>query len=167
MVLSKTFTMRNTHDGNSCVLSDVESERMRKRLSKVLHDDITIIGDLMWEKESREMNLDEAKEYAEKRRLGGYDGWRLPTREEIGHIVELCGGEFVTKGHDGGEVWNTANGSYQDSYKEKGFVYDYYWTSTIVNDYDGNECCVCFCDGTEKWRSDSNRYGVRCVRDRQ
>ena len=38
------------------------------------HKDITIIGDLMWEKETqKEMDWAEAMEYAKNLRLGGYD----------------------------------------------------------------------------------------------
>ncbi len=60
------------------------------------HKDITIIGDLMWEKETQyddnEMNWYDATKYANNLRLGGYDGWRLPTIEERMEIVTLCAG---------------------------------------------------------------------------
>jgi len=57
------------------------------------HKDITIIGDLMWSKESEDMmTWDDAMEYAKNLRLGGYDDWRLPTIEELKEVVSFCGG---------------------------------------------------------------------------
>ncbi len=132
-------------------------------------DDITIIGDLLWEKESREMNFVEAMEYAKNLTLGGYDDWRLPTMEELGYIVILCGGEFTANTSSGrslADVRNMANGSYRDRYKEKGFVCDFYWSPTrMMLDYVDCVYGVDFYYGKKKYYFADDSHGVRCVRD--
>ena len=59
-----------------------------------VHKDVTIIGDLMWENvpnpEEHMMNWDDAMAYAKNLRLGGYDDWRLPTREELKLVLTLA-----------------------------------------------------------------------------
>ena len=45
---------------------------------------------LMWQRHTSEksFNLAEAKQYAAKLRLGGYEDWRVPTKEELLNIVD-------------------------------------------------------------------------------
>jgi hypothetical protein len=47
--------------------------------------------ELEWEEEvnSHQMTWDEAQEYAEALRLGGYDDWRVPTRLELESLLNL------------------------------------------------------------------------------
>jgi hypothetical protein len=44
---------------------------------------------LEWEVNFHQMTWDEAQEYAESLRLGGYDGWRVPTRPELESLLNL------------------------------------------------------------------------------
>ena len=131
------------------------------------HKDITIIGELMWEKESREMNWDDAMEYAKNLRLGGYDDWRLPTREELAEVVRFCGGISVTLVDDNwGDTWdkNKANENYQANYKAKGFASSFYWSSTSSASSTSYAWSVYFHNGSQGYYSKSYDYYVRCVR---
>jgi len=133
------------------------------------HKDITIIGDLMWEKETQEeMDWDEAMEYAKNLRLGGYDNWRLPTREELEEVVTLCGGELTTFDDDD---WakktdrNRENALYQEAYKAEGFRSNNYWSSTTSASYNTSAWVVRFNMGNwvGNYLKSSSSY-VRCVR---
>ncbi len=133
------------------------------------HKDITIIGDLMWEKETSEewKYWDEAMEYAKNLRLGGYDDWRLPTKEELGAVVTLCGGELVTYVDDN---WrdisdkNKANEKYKANYKAQGFASDIYWSSTTYAGNSSNAWYVIFNSGYQGNDGKSNSIYIRCVR---
>ncbi len=131
------------------------------------HKDITIIGDLMWEKETRDMSWNDTMEYAKNLRLGGYDDWRLPTIKELSEVVTLCGGISIGLGDDGREdVWveNKANENYQANYKARGFVSSFYWSSTTYVSDASNAWRVDFRNGLQYLSSKSYVYYVRCVR---
>lgn len=131
------------------------------------HKDITTIGDIMWEKESKLMNWDDGMEYAKNLRLGGYDDWRLPTIEELGDIVTLCGGIFSAYDDENwDEIWekNSANETYQSNYRAKGFVSYFYWSSTA---YAGNSVRawnVYVGVGGQGGNDKTSSLYVRCVR---
>ncbi|PHS34378.1 MAG: hypothetical protein COA92_00330 [Sulfurovum sp.] len=133
-------------------------------------DDISIIGDLMWEKESRMMNWYEATEYAKNLRLGGYDDWRLASKEELGDIVTLCGVELAVHDEDGwNDIWdkNQKNKAYQDCYKEKGFTSGFYWSSTDYANTINEALYVVFYYGYQGYDNKQFSYYVRCVRNGQ
>ena len=152
-------------------------ESKRKGLAKAKasqgltpYKDITIIGDLMWEKETEDkMAWKDAIEYAKKLRLGGYDDWRLPTIEELGEVVTLCGGEFVRDDDNAIEKIdrNKENALYQKAYKVKGFaVYDY-WSSTTDADNSDYAWIIWFSYGSQNYFNKDTNFRVRCVRTRQ
>jgi len=151
-------------------LLESKSKRLTKaKASQELasHDGITIIGDLMWEKESREMNWDNGMEYAKNLRLGGYDDWRMPTIEELEEVVTLCGG--ILTEYD--EVFmiertynNEANEAYQANYKEKGFASGNFWSSTSYAGSFSDAWSVYFYDGDPFYDVKIVSYYVRCVR---
>ena len=131
---------------------------------------ITIIGELMWEKETQEMTWYEATEYAKNLRLGGYDDWRLPTSEELLGVVILCGGVVLALGDgDWEEIINKnkANEIYQTKYKVKGFESDYYWSSITNVDFKHDAWYVGFHYGNGDWDSKFNSSYARCVRGGQ
>jgi len=131
------------------------------------HKDITIVGDLMWEKESRRMKWDEGMEYAKNLRLGGYDDWRLPTREELEEVVTLCGGEFITLDDDWRENAdkNLKNAPYQEAYKAIGFASNYYWSSSAASAGSSSFALVVnFYYGIDDYSGKSDSRFVRCVR---
>ena len=153
------------------ILESSRNELMKAKVDPKLtaHKDITIIGNLMWEKETQdEMNWYDAMKYAGDLKLGGCDDWRLPTVEELRGIMALCGGEWPILDDDDYEDRrdrNWKNKSYQASYKEKGFLSYFYWSSTTIEiDTEHDALSVSFHDG------DNLRYGkysiryVRCVR---
>ncbi|HFD14075.1 MAG TPA: DUF1566 domain-containing protein [Epsilonproteobacteria bacterium] len=131
------------------------------------HKDVTIIGDLMWEKESSRMDWHDAMEYAKNLRQGGYDDWRLPTIEELKALVRECGAINTTLGDDG---WiyitdkNAANELYQTNYKAKGFTSGNYWSSTTYAGNSDRTWYVYFYDGFQYDSPKTLSYYVRCVR---
>ncbi len=139
----------------------------------VTHEGITIIGELMWEKETQEeMTWFEAMEYAKNLRLGGYDDWRLPSSEELLEVVTLCGGTAITLNDDN---WieisdeNAINKNYHTNCYEKGFVSgNDYWSSTNNTYYSDLvidlACSVNFNRGYQSDNNKTNIYHVRCVR---
>lgn len=145
-------------------------EGSSKALVEAKHEDISIIGDLMWEKESRMMNWYEATEYAKNLRLGGYDDWRLANREELGEIVTSCRVELAVHDEDDwNDKWelNKANKAYQAAYEEKGFASGFYWASTDYTDYANEACYVVFYYGYQGYDNKNFSYYVRCVRKGQ
>ncbi len=150
------------------LLEGKKKELVKKSQDLATHKDITIIGDLMWEKETQErMSWHDGMEYAKNLRLGGYDNWRLPTIEELGEVVTLCGGVFVSPADDNRIEKldeNAVNETYQSNYKAKDFVANHYWSSTT---YAGNTSLawgVHFYNGYQSIGSKSSSYYVRCVR---
>ena len=152
------------------LLEGKKTELVRKSQDITVHKDITVIGELMWEKESREMKWDEAMEYAKNLRLGGYDDWRLPSKEELAEVVTLCGGIAVkVYANDWRDIIdrNRANKDYQANYEAKGFSSSYYWSSTTYAGNTGYAWYVLFYNGDQNFKGKSlNRY-VRCVRSGQ
>ena len=134
-------------------------------LVKAKREDISIIGDLMWEADSRMMNWYEAMEYAKNLRLGGYDDWRLATKEELGDMVTACAVELAVQDENGwNDIWdkNQKNQTYQACYEEKGFTSGFYWSSS---DYADDEALyVVFHYGYLGYDNKKFSYYVRCVR---
>jgi len=164
---SKNMKKNQLTTHKSSVLLLGKSKRLMKITKKLLeskskelinHKDITIIGDLMWEKETRKMSWYEGMEYAKNLRLGGYDDWRLPTHEELAEIVKQCGGEYENSSSNG------ENELYQTNYKAIGFSASY-WSSTVGSKYSAKLVSFYGC-GSWQDKSDSF-FGVRCVRDGQ
>ena len=136
-------------------------------LVKAKSEDISIIGDLMWERESRMMDWYEATEYAKNLRLGGYDDWRLATQEELGDIVTSCGVALAVEDEgDWNAIWddNQKNRDYQVGYKEKGFESGFYWSSSdyIDNEYEAHYVVLNY--GYMGYDNKKFSYYVRCVR---
>ncbi len=100
-----------------------------KRKDLVIHEDITIIGDLVWEKEipKDQMTWDEAMTYAKNLKQGGYNDWRLATVDELLEIGRE--GKIPIR---------------EDSNSEKSISYGY-WTSTISESREHNMMSVA-CD---------------------
>ncbi len=150
------------------LLEGKKKELVKKPQDLATHKDITIIGDLMWEKETQAwMDWDEAMEYAKNLRLGGYDDWRLPSIEELGEVVTLCGGILISYDYDN---WNKvtrkniANAFYQANYQVNGFASYNYWSSTtgVGNSLDAWN--VEFPIGFQYKDIKFSSHYVRCVR---
>ena len=134
----------------------------------VLHSDVMMINGLMWNKETaEEMKWDDAMEYAQNLRLGGYEDWRLPTIKEFAEVVRFCGGISTTDRSNGWrkiKFENNKNQSYQVSYKEKGFTSNSYWSSTIDAGRSGITLYVDFYRGVQYYLPKTSSCYVRCVR---
>lgn len=129
-----------------------------------------MINGLMWEKKisEEEMSWEDAMNYAKNLKVGGYSDWRLPTIEEFRDIISLCGGINV-KSED--ENWdkiadkNYNNSSYENLWKEKGFLdYSWYWSSTPYKNDSFEAWIVYFNNGNTLSYDKSNMDYVRCVR---
>ena len=57
-------------------------------MSRTTKNEIVVINGLMYQNQpfTERYSWDEAKEYAKKLRLGGYDDWRLPTITELSQV---------------------------------------------------------------------------------
>jgi len=167
VILGKTKNIMNI---TKKILEDSNKGLAKAKVSQDLstHDGITIIGDLMWEKESKEMNWDDGMEYAKNLRLGGYDDWRLPTIEELLEIVINCGGVASTWDDDNWEKItenNISNEIYQTNYKAKGFMAsNNYWSSSIYKVNSDNLWHLSFSYGRQYLNPEYFKYYVRCVR---
>ncbi len=122
------------------------------------HEGITLIGDLVWEKETHNMSWYDAMEYAKNLRLGGYDDWRLPTIEELGEVVTICGGDLDDSDR------NEENIQYQEAYKAIGFTFYRYWSSITHDYYTRDAWVVDFESGYTGYGDKASTSLVRCVR---
>jgi len=114
---------------------------------------ITIIDGLMYQNQpfTKEYTWEEAKEYAKNLRLGGYDDWRLPSKNELKKLL--------TKKKIKGK-----NGEY---YIRKEFVdnieiYPWFWTSEERDS--SSAWCVRFYDGDDLWGNKTRSSYALCVR---
>ncbi|MDQ7047264.1 MAG: DUF1566 domain-containing protein [Sulfurovum sp.] len=142
-------------------------EGKSKALAKAKDADISIIGDLMWEKESSMMNWHEAMAYAKNLRLGGYDDWRLASQEELGDIVTVCGAVLAVQDEaDWNDKWelNKNNKAYQACYEAKGFTSGFYWTATDSAENIKEALYLVLYYGYQGYDNKNFSYYVRCVR---
>ena len=140
----------------------------------VANPDVMMINGLMWQKETvtENMTWDDAIEYAKNLRLGGYDDWRLPTKEELCEIVINCEGILLTDKildeNERGVIIdkNIENKSYQSCYKGKGFQSSTYWSSTITSKKENySSIFQCYFELGAGFSSVNDSIGfVRCVR---
>jgi len=135
----------------------------------VTHSDVMMLNGLMWQKETvkKEMNWNDAMEYAKNLRLGGYDNWRLPTIEEFRKIIHSCGGiEISISDKDWVTITNknNTNKSYQSCYKSKRFISGDYWSGSM----DTHNYYVAWLIGFNNGGSHNSNMiytcSVRCVR---
>ncbi len=156
-------------------IGNLTNLKAKESQESVSYKNITILDDLMWARESdEEMNWNDAMGYVKNLRLGGYDDWRLPTLEEIAMAVNLCGGLYINSyrgleplGSGTAEKMyeNESNKIFRDKYKLRGFVYDRYWSSAGVG-YSSFSWDIGWASSEDYYRLESNRYHVRCVRNR-
>jgi len=131
--------------------------------------DIMMINNLMWQKETvkKKMNWNDAMEYAKNLRLGGHNDWRLPSIDEFGEVIDSCGIIHINRDNNNWDSItneNMNNNYYQNSYKEKGFSYEYYWSSTTYKNDSNNAWIVLFYNGNVGYYRKNDSNFVRCVR---
>jgi len=91
-------------------------------------------------------------------------GGRLPTIDELNKVVTACGGEVTKDWISHKIIQNNNNSNYQNCYKEKGFIFYYYWSSTTNARYTNYAWGVNFGYGYTRNYSKSYNSYVRCVR---
>jgi DNA repair exonuclease SbcCD ATPase subunit len=139
--------------------AELERQREAKRqveLERQQREEIITFNGLMWEKETRKMNWHEAMEYAKNLRLGGYDNWRLPTKEELGEVIQSCK-------RDTGVIMGFL-GRYGNFLQSKGFIDSFYWSSTSFSGMTNNVWVVDFGNGYVYGYYKDDNYCLRCVR---
>ncbi|MFK5976611.1 MAG: DUF1566 domain-containing protein [Sulfurovum sp.] len=106
-----------------------------------MHKDIVYIDNLMIEDTpiTQRYTHKEAEKYAKNLRLGGYNDWRLPTKDELLNI-------------------------YNNKYKLKNIKDDYFWTSTTNREDSAQAWVVYFNSGNDRWSNKTLSSFVRCVR---
>lgn len=105
---------------------------------------------LIWEKSSgvSTYNWNQAKEYCEILTLGGKNGWRLPTRNELQSLVDYS----ISSGPTISIIY------FPDT------VADYYWSSTTYAEYPDSAWVVSFSKGYIVYSNKTTNYSVRAVR---
>jgi hypothetical protein len=140
---------------------ETEIFRPTKKPKKREIEGIIEIDGLMYQNQpfTKTYTWQEAKEYAKNLRLGGYNDWRLPTREELKKLI--------TKERNKGK-----NGEH---YIRKEFVdnlesLSWFWTSTEHSSFFdrlfsiGGAWVVNFNYGDDYWLELSDAHCVLCVR---
>ena len=144
---------------------------------QVTHDTqgIEQIGNRMYQNQpfTKRYNWEEAKGYCQDLTLGGYDNWRLPTRDElfaIGNIKKF----HRWKDYDTWKKWfdknkhNRLKGSkgkerfVRQEFLENMQTGSYFWTSEEKDS--SNAWDVRFNSGNDLWRSKTNGVYALCVR---
>ena len=135
---------------------------------------IVIIDRLMYQNIDFEsvgfMTYEEAETYAKNLRLGGIEGWRLPTREELHKIANI---ELYGEEDDDWKEWFDRNEHKRVEYNHGGehFIKDafiktmpslsLFWTSEKK---DSSSCwAVSFYIGSYDWHLNIDRAYVMCV----
>ena len=94
-------------------------------------------------------------------------GGKFPSRADLEKVVVDCGGSVAIYGNkdwDSLTDKNIANKSYQSCYKEKGFPFYLYWSSTIHASHTNSAWFVDFLHGVTNLTTKSDNHCVRCVR---
>ena len=122
---------------------------------RVIYDEIIEIDGLMYQNQpfTKRYTQEEAKEYAKNLRLGGYDDWRLPTRDELKKLM----------------IKKEMKGKKGKYYMRKEFVdnlekYSYFWTSTTYPKDSSYAWLVGFDRGSDDWYLKTNNCYALCVR---
>lgn len=115
--------------------------------------EIVTIDGLMYQNQpfTKEYTWEEAKEYAKNLRLGGYDDWRLPTKDELNKLLT----KKKTEGKNG------------EHYVRKEFIENmpkssFFWTSESRDS--SSAWFVYFYLGGDYWNRKADSFYALCVR---
>ena len=155
---------------------EVLEERKILTLEKSSIEDVVILNGLMYQnhKITKICNWNDAQEYARALRLGGFEDWRLPTRNELNQISNI---KMYGKFDDNWKIWikrNFEKSVKEDKQKRGLFILEpflgkiphgrgsCFWTSEEKNkSYAWN---VCFSSGTDSPSAKISNHFVLCVR---
>jgi len=181
------------------VIDDSENRRLRAKIARleqqqnraiqpeIIHETrrvdesthnmqgITTIDGLMYQNQlfTKRYNWEEAKGYCQGLTLGGYDNWRLPTRDElfaIGNIKKF----HKWKDYDTWKKWfdknkhrRFKNSKGESHFIDKRFIenmpkYSYFWTSELKDSSYAWD--VLFNSGYDYWNVKSYNLYALCVR---
>ena len=132
---------------------NIKSTKVTQLKDRWFRNDEIVIDEktgLMWqdnvEVKEFEMNWNEAHAYAEKLRLGGFEDWRVPSKDELATIIE--------KNWRKDRIYSVFDN----------VVSNYYWSSTTYADSSIYAWRIHFDNGYQYHNLKSLRYYVRCVR---
>jgi len=157
---------------NAYVAPKVEVETPRVD-SSTNNPNIVKIGNLMYQNQpfSKTYTWEEAKGYCQGLALGGYSGWRLPTRAELNKISNIkMYGEWDNnwkKWFDKNKHRRFKNSKGESHFIDKRFIenmpeYSWFWTSEEKGS--SNAWGVFFGSGYDRWSHKSSNYYALCVR---
>jgi len=133
-----------------------EESKRQAELERQQREEIVTFNGLMWGKETHNMDWYDTMEYAKNLRFGGYDDWRLPTKEELGEVIQSCK-------RDTGVIKCLLK-LYVDYFESKGFDSSLYWSSTSISGYTDSAWVVFFHNGLVGNNDKDNNVYLRCVR---
>jgi uncharacterized protein (TIGR02145 family) len=152
-----------------------EEAKRQAELERKRREEIVIIDGLSYQNQpfTKEYTWEEAKKYAKNLRLGGYDDWRLPTKEELNKISNIkMHGEY----DDNWKNW-FENNKHKRIKNSKGYEYfirkefsenmperAFFWSITEYNNDSSNAWYVDFYVGNDSWNVKSFEFYVLCVR---
>lgn len=141
------------------------------------NSEIITIDGIMYQNQSftKSYTWEQANIYAENLRLGGYDDWRVPKREELNKISNIK----IYEEYDNYHNWrkwfdknkhkrlkNSKGNSYfiSKEFIDKMPKRSCFWTSERHKDYSSSCWIVSFDSGSNFWRYDTDREYVLCIR---
>jgi len=151
----------------------VEKPTTTRRVdSSTNNPNIVKIGNRMYQNQpfTKDYTWKEAKGYCQGLTLGGYDDWRLPTRDELGKIGNIkLNIPWKKDWYDKNKHKRLKGSKGRELFVKKEFLENmqdgyYFWTSETYEKDSSSAWLVGFRDGFDGWDGKSSNLYALCVR---